>query len=473
MKKLFWLATAAIVLAGCSQNSEFEEAQKVKDLGTAIAFDTYAGKAPVVKAGYKNDLTTATLKEAEAGFGVFAYYTKTDNYNSTQKPDYMYDEKVTWDGSAWTYSPVKYWPNDNNPADNKGAEGTVTNSLVSFFAYGPYVEFDPTTGIAEGCTETGGVVKRGAVEETGITKVSIKNSETGDPVISYVLDKEESVDLLWGTRGKGTYTEADGTSNTVDITDGKQVNKDLAKQTKDEKVNFLFKHALAQIGGVKGGSASSGLQIIADVDALEGGTLASETVITLKSVTIEGTDAATLEAGGIVKNGTFNLVTGKWTLGTDMLDGFKHEVTTTTTDADGNLTMNEVLREPATVATGGTNLPTGVTTTAQDIYQSGAKVSPMVFLPGSQPKLKVTVEYVIRTKDSKVENGYSEASQKITKTIQLGAKIEVNKQYNLLLRLGLTSIKFEATVSDWEKGEYTDATGTHDNVPVHLPINVE
>ena len=76
------------------------------------------------------------------GFGVFAYYTGSSAWASvetTATPNFMYNQEVTY-GDAWTYTPVKYWPNDNRPADdeNPAAQGSQAHSYVSFFAYAPY-----------------------------------------------------------------------------------------------------------------------------------------------------------------------------------------------------------------------------------------------------------------------------------------------------------------------------------------------
>lgn len=71
------------------------------------------------------ELTTANLTTA----GVFAYMTSGSFNTSTATPGYMYNQKLERanNTSPWTYSPVKYWP--NNDADK-----------LSFFAYAPYVD---------------------------------------------------------------------------------------------------------------------------------------------------------------------------------------------------------------------------------------------------------------------------------------------------------------------------------------------
>ena len=78
--------------------------------------------------------TTLTGQETksnplEADFRVFAFYQPTGTWNDLATEhwtsNFMYDQAVTYVTDHWTYSPVKYWP--NNP------ENTIT-----FWAYSPY-----------------------------------------------------------------------------------------------------------------------------------------------------------------------------------------------------------------------------------------------------------------------------------------------------------------------------------------------
>lgn len=76
--------------------------------------------------------TNADLKET--GFGVYAYYTKdkqigvdVDNFASldeSNKAIVMLNQEVEWDDTKWTYSPMRFWPGNQN--------------YMSFFAYAPY-----------------------------------------------------------------------------------------------------------------------------------------------------------------------------------------------------------------------------------------------------------------------------------------------------------------------------------------------
>ena len=74
-------------------------------------------------------LTTTNL--CQKGFGVFAYYTENKSWNSYKTsagaPNFINNSKVTSanNGTTWGYSPVKYWPHNQN-------------DKVSFFAYAPY-----------------------------------------------------------------------------------------------------------------------------------------------------------------------------------------------------------------------------------------------------------------------------------------------------------------------------------------------
>ncbi len=76
---------------------------------SAVGFNVYVNRGLQTKAGWGGVLTLDDLKdETKAnGFGVFAYY-------ETSKPDFMYDQQVTYNttNNVWGYSPVKYWPNE-------------------------------------------------------------------------------------------------------------------------------------------------------------------------------------------------------------------------------------------------------------------------------------------------------------------------------------------------------------------------
>lgn len=114
------IALAALAFVGCAKD------EVKSSVDNAIEFGTYLGRDAQTKGGVFN---TDSLKKDYNGFGVFAYYTDEAEYSVAATPNFMYNQKVTYNENAqtWEYSPVKYWPNE-------------ATDYVSFFAYAPYTE---------------------------------------------------------------------------------------------------------------------------------------------------------------------------------------------------------------------------------------------------------------------------------------------------------------------------------------------
>ena len=114
MKKIFFFAAAAAMMAACSENDQLalnQDLQSQQDKG--IQFSVYTNRA-VTRAGQAGSLNTEALKEGD-GIGVFAYHTNNSKYDErTSLPNFMYNQNVKFDAAnnAWTYDPVKYWPNE-------------------------------------------------------------------------------------------------------------------------------------------------------------------------------------------------------------------------------------------------------------------------------------------------------------------------------------------------------------------------
>lgn len=455
---------AAGVFCSCSQSSDLvndlptpSEKQKVEEK-TSISFDTYNAKSAIVRssrAGYAGDMTTAMLQKE--GFGVIAYYTGSDDYSEWTKeaPNFMYNTKVYVDGATgtevsenpWTYSPTVYWPNGNATADNVGATGTGGGKL-SFFAYAPYTAVTPNTGI---------VTATGDAATTGITALS-SNAAITTPTVSYSL--AGGVDLLWGTAGTNGATVSGNTAQAgTTLTGGKaHVNVDLTKMKTNGKVNFLFKHALAQIGRIK---------VVADVDAVTGGSLSATTKIYVENVTIEnGMTTGESPVSTLIGDGKFDLTTGVWTPGNSRVP-FSATIAAAAVAQSGDVAMNTAIQIPAASPEAvGTHTweeifsTAGVTTAQTDV---NATATPIKLIPGANQTIKVTINYWVTSKDSNLSKGYTWVPQTVSKTISLGT-LEMNKSYSLTLHLGLNSVKFTATVSDWENAE--------SSLSVDLPVNV-
>lgn len=501
MKKNFvFMAASLLLLGSCSDdvmNISMDDALAVKDV--PVTFGTYMGKNAVTRAGDVTPMTTTQMQTT--GFGVFAYNTGTADYTvggaTGQTPNFMYNEMVS--GSTWTYSPIKYWPNLNGQADTQTPSSTEANAAakLSFFAYAPYVSASDIT----------------ADPNKNITQLVAANA-TVDPFVKYMFPTDgKSVDLLWGMADPTTSNKTGdnilgnaqaGKKLTLDAVGN--VNADLTKQKETGKVSFFFKHALSNIGGSYTATKTvtnpnsdetgtidvkqGGFQAILDIND-GSGTKESKTVVTIKNIKIKGKNVAPTGTTGedengnsitsdgtyVVVGGKLNLATGIWTkimkAPTTPTDGvIDHNVTSpASTPAEQtakSATLSNVLAEPAGISaianwTALTTKPLGVLTVAQNVYED--ETSPFVFMPGTIPNLDVTVEYIVRTFDDKLTAGWTETVQNVTKSINFTSAIDMNKKYNLIMHIGLTDVKFTASVEEWASYEPDPSDPASDGVP--------
>lgn len=172
------LAATALILTGCSQNEVIDEVAQ----NQPIEFGTYAGRPAQTRA--------TSIPAKPVSMGVFAYYTGQSDWDPATHnvANFMKNQKVTLTDGNYTYSPIKYWP--NNPGDK-----------VSFFAYAPY-----NANASVGSYTTNGFTL------------------TGFTVTDNVKTHQ---DLLY-------------------VKDNKTLNLERPKVT--DKVTFNFAHALARIG---------------------------------------------------------------------------------------------------------------------------------------------------------------------------------------------------------------------------------
>lgn len=431
------MAALATVLVACSKDAESIDnavpaVKNNPDVATQqpVTFGAYVNRA-TTRAGAEGILTTngtaaGQVSLEEKGFGVFAYYTDDDQYSPIYQPNFMYNTKVTKTGENWTYDPVRYWPNEfGTDASSEGID------RLTFFSYAPHVPVTATTGIVTD-DATYGIV--------GLSR----NGAVGNPFVKYYvsLDPAKQVDFCWG----------------VSKTDDKPL-LDLTKQKVNEKVEFVFNHALAALN----------VQVDAMIDELTPGnkTLGDETHIYVRSITFEG----------FVTKGAFNLNTSKPTwydlAGANYIDGGSVTV------FDGRTNGKEAQSESANEAPVGLNpiivqsqpysgTPTaGVTNTAVNLFNSDTAGSSLYVIPSGQP-LMVTIVYDVETQNPKLSTKLSDGEtpgtsieNKITKTIKLGdenLKLEAGKQYTVNLHLGMTSVKFDATVADWGTDSATNTS---------------
>ena len=214
MKKYFYFAIAAVAaLASCSSDDATTEKGVAPMANEGINFGVYTPN--VTRSTIE---TNKTVKQN--GFGVFAFSQMQEPIASFSKanylPNFMYNQQVTYNGTDWTYEPIKYWPN------NDGA-------LVSFYAYAPYFqEFneDKFTFTPESNDYS--------KENTTIDKKNVRlvlGYDAMGPAIEYTRSSiaTEGVDLLWGAQ-KGSTTDP-------------KAPVDLEKQKIDEKIQTTISNS--------------------------------------------------------------------------------------------------------------------------------------------------------------------------------------------------------------------------------------
>lgn len=130
-----------------------------------------------------NDANTRYASDdLPATMGVFAYLTEGSGFNaSTSTPNFMYNQLVTRNGTAWSYTPVKYWP-------------TNANDKVSFFAYAPHNAngLTPCSNTQKGYPSfTYTVPAAEASQEDLLVSAPLLNQNGGEiaPVLKHALTK--------------------------------------------------------------------------------------------------------------------------------------------------------------------------------------------------------------------------------------------------------------------------------------------
>ena len=415
-------ASALLVLMACSSTDESVKDDLKNAEPLPVNFGTYVNQG-VTRAGTTGEIASGTNLKDAGGFGVFAYYTDNVEYSGNQIPNFMYNQTITsTDGTNWTYTPVKYWPNEyGNGANSDGVD------MLSFFAYAPYVAVTASTGQVTG-------------DKTyGITALT-RNSATADPMVKYIVGYDATtsscVDLLWG----------------VNSTTGlPHINKVRSAGTGDDKITFNFKHALAKlITTVKydGSAIDANSAIYIRSVTITG--FASKGMLNLNNITANQPLWLSYDGGELTYEGmTFN----------DGRKDGREGATDGAQDSEKNKMINSYFVQ--------TNLSTfgasGVTNTPQRLLTNDIYVIPS----GGSESVDVTIVYDIETKDANLSTKISDGTtagvsieNRITKTNVFSAStpkgFEAGKVYTLNLILGKKDVKFDVTVATWDTGYTQD-----------------
>lgn len=254
--KHVWFALSALAIAGCSQN---EITEISPEANPAVGFSVFTGTQT------KGTITdnTGTTGIQTTGFGVLAYYTGTDDFGSgshaSPTPNFMWNQKVEYKSSAWSYTPLKYWPN-------------TTDEKISFFAYAPYADTQSAASSSNGIELT-------AATASGYPKITFHWNTT---------TPSAGVDLV------ATNAAQTGGDKTINLT----------KQT--AAVPFKFKHVLSRANFWA---------------KLDGSVNDSETKVFIKGVKLLGTSIEAPSAANSSSK-FYTKATYKWEDGTwDYTDG--------------------------------------------------------------------------------------------------------------------------------------------------------
>lgn len=411
---LFLLVVILALLASCDvQIDHVDDGGKAVD-STAVGFGAYVYRGVSTKAGWNDGvLTGETIKNPEAGFGVFGYASQSLPYNERSKPDFMYNQPVKHPSDRWTYEPVKYWPNEETAS-------------VSFFAYAPFVEVNPSTGVV-GDNSTEGIL--------GMTH----HLAEGDPQVRYstTLMPGNDVDLCWG----------------IPFLNEK-------KMGTGERLQFKFHHALSQLN----------VQIDTDSDAAS--QAAEETRIYVRSVTFTGFAIRGSLNLNSVNAPIWNDISGTErprrepvTVYDGRIDGAEGRIGSI--DAGEKLaTLNPAIIQSAPYDV---NVIDGVTGTTVNLFQNNNELeAPVLVIPLTGTPLSVTIVYDVETADDELTGFLSDGvthgisvENRITQEVKLDdgtpMTLEAGKKNIVNLHLGLTGVKFSAEMTAWDDKEYGKA----------------
>lgn len=197
-----------ILMSSCTAEGLVEDGSSV--VATPIAFTTYTSQ-PVTRA----DSSYLAINSIPWGksIGVYAYYHDNSTWSTAAKPNFMCNQQATNNGldQSFTYSPLKYWPNE--VADK-----------ISFIAYYPYTSNSASD-----------------ISATGVKALLENSSDTGLPTFLFTVnnDVKKQIDFmisdLLPNLPNGTSAVSPSNAGSRD---------DL---TVTDRVRFNFHHALAKI----------------------------------------------------------------------------------------------------------------------------------------------------------------------------------------------------------------------------------
>ena len=329
---------------------------------------------------------------------MFGYYDDNKTYDSSaDTPNFMYNQQVVWStgDKAWTYSPLKYWPNETGTGESDGR-----TDHLSFFAYAPYLKGDPRLNFSA-------------------------NNAKGDPTVTYTTpnDLGQCLDVLYATKPDGTspYT-------------------DLTKQNVGDSVTFSFHHTMSRLN----------FNVRAAFDEIAAGSnaKADSTRITVESITLE-TEGSVATEPLFFTSGTLNLRTGVWTKAPNSSDGTPKIVLSG--NAIGTDVRDQGDKRVYQMLDANKKVIPGVDNTWRNAGNGYLTLLPNSSLTtATAPKLKVTIVYYTTSDDPRLvlSGGRTRVKSTVSNTLS-GFRFERGKAYAINMLIGMTSVKFTVQVQNW------------------------
>ncbi|MCM1107994.1 MAG: fimbrillin family protein [Clostridium sp.] len=228
------------------------------------------------------------------------------------------------------------------------------------------------------------------------------NTTAGDPKLSFVVPEEQEnmIDLLY---------------------DGSLEN--ISKEDIEGQVQFKFKHAMSRVG-------FSRVAVVDELNPQDNSVTSGKYEQTLAEGTRVVINSVKLSSGEFGTSGDLNLRTGEWE------EMQKSDQAYVLSKKDGDFLEDACTMTPEN---------------ANEIMQLNGDDRYFMIMPsekGTKTPVTITVNFDVITEDVNLDGGKSQITSEVSTTFAWD--FLAGKSYNFVLHIALTSVKIDATVTDWD-----------------------
>ena len=198
-------------------------------------------------------------------------------------------------------------------------------------------------------------------------------------------------------------------------------------------MKFSFQHALSRIG----------FTVVGAFDQISaGGNKDTQTKVLVKEVNVYEDVAGSVKVEGRLNLNNTAANIAKW----DVANGADYTATPLFT-VTGDAVYNKI-RDGGAVAFA--TQPDGVTPAEQRLFENAENF--FAVIPSGPTKLIVEITYYVQTLDTELAKTGDVDGSRVENKIKKAVTVDFQngKAYNLKLILGLTSVKLDAEVADWQ-----------------------